>query len=83
MAGATFLASVIPAAWSFCLAARASGLGTAWTTLDLMFEQEAADVLEIPFDTVRQVALIPVAYATTARFRRAEREPVDSVVTYC
>ena len=28
--------SIIPAAWSFMLAARARGLGTAWTTLHLM-----------------------------------------------
>jgi nitroreductase len=29
--------SLLPAAWSFMLAARARGIGTAWTTLHLMF----------------------------------------------
>ena len=42
--------NVLPAMWSFMLAARARGLGTAWTTLHLMMEQAVADVLGIPFD---------------------------------
>jgi len=79
---ATFLASVIPAAWSFCLAARSRGLGTAWTTLHLLFEREAADILDIPYDTVRQLALIPVAHTTATRFGRAARPSVDSVVSF-
>src|SRR5262249_58366953 len=32
--------SVLPAAWSFMLAARARGLGTAWATLPLKYERE-------------------------------------------
>ena len=43
--------SIIPAAWSFMLAARERGLGTCWTTLHLMHEEEAADVLGIPLMT--------------------------------
>jgi len=54
--------SVLPAVWSFMLAARARGLGTAWTTIHLFHEREAAGVLGIPFDEVMQVALIPVAH---------------------
>ena len=38
--------SVIQAAWSFCLAARARGLGTAWTTLHLGKAAEMAEVLD-------------------------------------
>ena len=34
--------SILPAAWSFMLAARARGLGTAWTTLHLAYEDEVA-----------------------------------------
>jgi nitroreductase len=41
--------SIIPAAWSFMLAARAQGLGTVWTTFHLRHEREAAEVLGIPF----------------------------------
>src|SRR5215471_15015442 len=39
--------SVLPAAWSFMLAARARGLGTAWPPLHLMYEREVADLLGI------------------------------------
>jgi nitroreductase len=55
--------SIIPAAWSFMLAARARGLGTVWTTFHLRHEREAAELLGIPFDEVMQAALIPVAYS--------------------
>lgn len=79
---ATFLASVVPAAWSFCLAARSRGLGTAWTTMHLRYEREAADVLGIPFESVRQVALIPVAHNKNADLAPARRPPLDSYVTF-
>ena len=71
--------SILPAAWSFMLAARARGLGTSWTTVHLIFESEAADVLNIPFARITQAALIPVAYTDTPHFSPAKREPVDSV----
>jgi nitroreductase len=58
---ASIWGSLLPAAWSFCLAARARGLGTCWTTLHLIREQEAAELLGIP-DNVAQGALIPVAH---------------------
>lgn len=74
------LGSIIPAAWSFCLAARARGLGTSWTTLHLMFEQEAAEVLGIPFDTISQTALIPVAFTKGTDFKPGPRIDLDSVV---
>jgi nitroreductase len=74
--------SIIPAAWSFMLAARERGLGTCWTTLHLMFEEEAAEVLGIPFDTVRQFALSPVAYTKGTEFKPATRENLDSVVSW-
>jgi nitroreductase len=77
---ATMLGSVIPAAWSFCLAARARGLGTSWTTLHLLFEEEAAELLGVPYETVRQVALIPVAYAKETGFRQGYRMPADEVI---
>lgn len=80
MASAAVLGSILPAAWSFCLAARARGLGTAWTTLHLMFEAEAAAVLGIPHASVSQVALIPVAYTLGTDFKPAPRMPVDSVL---
>jgi nitroreductase len=71
--------SLLPAVWSYMLAARARGLGTAWTTLHLAYEAEAARILQLPED-VRQGALIPTAYYTGDGFRPAAREPLDSVL---
>lgn len=73
--------SVLPAVWSFMLAARARGLGTAWTTLHLVHEQAAAEVLGIPYHEVTQVALVPVAFHDGATFRRAPREALETVVS--
>jgi nitroreductase len=78
--GASVMGSILPAAWSFCLAARSRGLGTSWTSLHLMHEQEAADVLGIPYDTVSQVALLPLAYTKGTDFRPANRQPVDEML---
>lgn len=80
MFSASVLGSVIPATWSFMLACRARGLGTSWTTLHLMFEEEAADILGIPFGEISQTSLIPVAYTKGVDFKPAVREPVDSVL---
>jgi nitroreductase len=71
--------SLHPAIWSYMLAARARGLGTAWTTLHLMHEQEAATLLNLPPD-VHQAALIPTAYYTGDTFRPAPRQPLDTVL---
>ena len=74
--------SIVPAAWSFMLAAREQGLGTCWTTLHLMHEEEAADVLGIPFDEVQQWALSPVAYTTGTDFKPATRPDVETVISW-
>lgn len=72
--------SILPAAWSFMLAARVRGLGTCWTTIHLAHEREAAAVLGIPYEQVMQVALIPVAYTKGTDFKPAPRDPLASVV---
>jgi nitroreductase len=71
--------SLLPAAWSYQLAARARGLGSAWTTLHLKYESEVAELLGIP-PHVRQGVLLPTAYYTGDTFRPAKREPLDSVL---
>lgn len=71
--------SILPAVWSFMLAARARGLGTAWTTLHLPHEREAAAILGIPYEQVTQAALIPVAYTRGTDFKPAHRVPLASV----
>lgn len=72
--------SIIPAAWSFMIAARVRGLGTAWTTLHLDYEKEVAEIIGIPYPAVTQVALIPVAYTLGTDFKPAPREPLDTVL---
>lgn len=69
-----------PATWSFMLAARARGLGTAWTTFTLMFESETAEAVGIPFDKVTQAGLIPVAYSKGTAFKPAPRDPLATMV---
>jgi nitroreductase len=76
----TLLGSVLPGMWSFMLAARLRGLGTAWTTVHLFKEQDAADVLGIPNDAVTMGALTPVAYTKGTEFRPAMRPDPDSVI---
>jgi nitroreductase len=71
--------SILPAAWSYCLAARARGLGTAWTTLHLEYEREVAEILGLP-DGVAQAALLPTAYYTGTTFKPAARQPLDEVL---
>jgi nitroreductase len=71
--------SILPAAWSFMLAARSRGLASAWTTFHLFFEREAADVLGIPYDKVMQTALLPVAHAIGTDFNPAPRVPLETI----
>ena len=75
---AGFYGSILPAVWSFQLALRSRGLGSAFTTLHLHHEREAAELLGIP-DTVTMACLLPVAYTTGGDFRPADRKPVDAV----
>jgi len=82
VAHASTFGSIIPAAWSFMLAARARGLGTCWTTLHLMHERATADIIGIPYDAITQVALIPVAYTLGTEFKRGPRKATDDIVHF-
>lgn len=66
--------TIAPAAWSFMLALRSKGLGSAWTTLHLMFEEQVRQSLGIP-EGISQAALLPVAYTKGTDFKRADRIP--------
>lgn len=76
---ASLWGSVLPAAWSYMLAARARGLGTAWTTVHLAYEQQVAEILDLPAN-VRQAALIPTAHTIGSDFRPARRRPLEDVL---
>lgn len=71
--------SLLPAVWNFCLAARARGLGTCWTTLHLVHEKEAAELLGIP-DSHMQGALIPVAHTLGTDFKPGPRRDLDRII---
>lgn len=71
--------SLLPAVWNYSLAARARGLGTAWTTIHLGREAEIAELLGIP-EGFHQGALIPTAYYTGETFKVAPRDPVETVL---
>lgn len=79
-AHASYWGSLLPAFWSFMLAARARGLGTAWTTLHLVYEKEAAEILGIPYDKIVQGGLTPLAYTLGTDFKVAPRLDSSSLV---
>ncbi len=81
MGAASMMASIVPSTWSFMLGARDRGLGTCWTTIHLMFEEEAAELLGIPYEDWSQVALITVGHTLGTDFRPAVRDGGAAAVT--
>lgn len=79
-AAASTWGSLLPAVWSFMLALRSRGLGSAWTTLHLPSEREAAEILDIPFDRYTQGGLFPIAHTIGTDFKPAARIPTDQIV---
>jgi nitroreductase len=78
--GSSLYGSIFPAVWSFQLALRSRGLGSVLTTLHLVHEQEAAELLGIDPGRVFQVGLLPVAYTKGTEFKRATRPAADTIV---
>ena len=72
--------SILPAVWSFMLALRERGLGSAWTTLHLAYEREVSDLLGVPYERYTQAGLFPIAYTKGTDFKPASRLPVDALV---
>ena len=73
--------SVIQAAWSFCVALRARGLGTAWTTAILSKDDDLAELLDIP-EGVTQIAMLPVAWTKGTDFQPAPRYPARAITYF-
>jgi nitroreductase len=82
--GASFWGSIIPAAWSYMMALRSRGLGSAYTTLHLLGdgEKEAAEMLGIPYENYRQAGLFPVAYTKGTDFKPAKRLPGEQIAHF-
>ncbi len=76
----TLLGSVLPGMWSFMLAARMRGLGTAWTTVGLFDEAKTCEAFGIPPEEVTIGAITPVAYSKGTDFKPALRPDPDEVI---
>jgi nitroreductase len=70
--------SVIQSAWSFCLALRARGLGTCWTTAILSADAELKELLDIP-EEMSEIVMLPVAWTVGTDFRRALRHDARAI----
>src|SRR5262245_10363044 len=77
---AGYWGSILPAVWSFLLAARARGLGSVWTTMHLAHEREAAEILGIPYERCAQAGLFPIAYTIGTEFKPGPRKDLDAIV---
>ncbi len=80
--GAAGWGSLLPAVWSFMLALRNQGIGSAWTTIHLIGdgEKKAAELLGIPFEKITQGGLFPIAYTKGTEFQPAKRLPLEKVL---
>jgi nitroreductase len=72
--------SILPAAWSFMLAAHDRGVVGSWTTLHLRYEREVADLLGIPYERYTQAALLAMGFSTGGEFHPAQRIPLEGIV---
>jgi nitroreductase len=73
--------SIYPAVWSFQLALRSRGLGSAFTTAHQFDQPAMARILGIP-EAWDQTCLIPVGYTTGGDFAPSPRGPVEQVVVW-
>ncbi|MFN8628635.1 MAG: nitroreductase family protein [Candidatus Binatia bacterium] len=77
---ASLWGSILPATWSFMLALRSRGLGSAWTTVHLHRERAVAEILGIPYDKCTQAGLFPVAYTIGTTFKPGKRRSLGDFV---
>lgn len=73
--------SVIQSAWSFMLALRARGMGSAYVTAILNKEDEVRELLGIP-EGITQIVMLPVAHTIGTDFKAANRRPADEITYF-
>ena len=76
LAQASHYGSILPAVWSLMLALRARGLGSAWTTLHVMYEREVA-VIAVPDEKWGEV---PKAFVVP---KDGRHPTADDIVSHC
>ncbi len=79
---ASWWASILPAAWSFMLAARSRGLVTSYTARGLDLEAELAGLLAIPYPEMTQAGIIAVGHPDRQDFKLAQRRPLADVMRW-
>jgi len=71
--------TVVPALWSMCLAARAEGVGSVFTTLLVRAEDEVGAIVGVPADSgLRLFGAVPMGYPL-GRWAVAPRQPGHEV----
>jgi len=73
--------SVIQAGWSFCVALRSRGLGTAWVTAVLTEQDAVKELLGLP-EHLTEIAMFPVAWTKGTDFSPAPRHPARSITYF-
>jgi nitroreductase len=73
--------SIIQSVWSFSVALRARGLGSAYTTAILGKRDELAELLGVP-EGMTQIAMLPVAWTKGTEFRLAPRLPAREIAYF-
>lgn len=73
--------SVIQSAWSFCLAARARGLGTAWVTAVFADLPAVKELFAIPAE-MTEIVMLPIAHTIGTDFREADRPPARQITYF-
>jgi hypothetical protein len=81
---ASFRGSLVPPVWSYMLALRSRGLGSAYTTLHLLGdgEKQAAEILGISYADYTQAGLFPIAYTKGSDFRPAKRPSPEQIARW-
>ncbi len=73
--------SAVPSAWSFNLALRSRGLGSAYTTMLNGRAEELEEILGIP-PGVTTLVTFPVAYTVGTEFKPAPRRPATEITYF-
>ena len=73
------MGSVVPAAWSYMLAARSRGLGTCWMNLHQMVGPAGDELLGLPKGVI-QLCGIATAHTIGTDFKPAYRRPLDEII---
>ena len=63
------------------LALRSRNLGSTWTSLLSSRQEEIAEILDVP-EGVVQTVMLPVAYTSGARLKRAERQDARQLTSW-